>query len=182
MLRAVLTRILHRHVEAYNASRTASRQCPARDSGSVWIAAHGDRNRARPAVGEGLPFLLFRLQDDSQSHHGLRFPKPPYNPGRPDLPGAEQVRMLPSSPLTGRVEDWRAGLGRSLGSPLSRPFVCECPTISSVPRFQSPPRRTQHADFPHCAPPFASRQRLWDLSCWGNFRPVASHSVGVEQP
>jgi hypothetical protein len=25
-------------------------------------------------------------------------------------------------------------------------------------------RRTQHADFPHCAPPFASRQGLWDLS------------------
>src|SRR3981081_3191398 len=51
---------------------------------------------------------------------------------------------------------------------------------STVPRFQSPPRRTQHADFPHCAPPFASRHRLWDLSCWGNFRPVASPSVGVE--
>ena len=51
-----------------------------------------------------------------------------------------------------------------------------------MPRFQSPPRRTQHADFPHCAPPFASRQRLWDLSCWGDFRPVASHSIGVKQP
>src|SRR6267142_726917 len=77
---------------------------------------------------------------------------------------------------------WRAGLGRSLGSLLSRPFVCECPTISTMPRFQSPPRRTQRADFPHCAPPFASRQRLWDLSCWGDFRPVASHSIGVKQP
>src|ERR1700724_1227243 len=65
---------------------------------------------------------------------------------------------------------------------LSRPFVCECPTISTVPRLQPPPRRTQRADFPHCAPPFASRQRLWDLFCWGNFRPVASHSIGVEQP
>ena len=41
-------------------------------------------------------------------------------------------------PLTGRVEDWRAGLGRSLCSLLSRPFVCECHTISSVPRFQPP--------------------------------------------
>jgi hypothetical protein len=86
------------------------------------------------------------------------------------------------SPLISRVEGWRAGLGRSLGSLLSRPFVCECPTISTVPRFQPPPRRTQRADFPHCAPPFASRQSLWDLSCWGDFRPVASHSVGVEQP
>src|ERR1700738_1636762 len=85
-------------------------------------------------------------------------------------------------PLIGRVEDWRAGLGRSLGSLLSRPFVCECPTISTMPRLQPPPRRTQRADFPHCAPPFASRQSLWDLSCWGDFRPVASHSIGVEQP
>jgi hypothetical protein len=65
---------------------------------------------------------------------------------------------------------------------LSRPFVCECPTISTMPRFQSPPRRTQRADFPHCAPPFASHQSLWDLSYWGDFRPVASHSIGVEQP
>src|SRR5208282_1440066 len=29
---------------------------------------------------------------------------------------------------------------------------------------------TQHADFPHCALPFASRRGLWDLSCWGDFR------------
>src|SRR5262245_36303572 len=28
-------------------------------------------------------------------------------------------------PLTGRVEDWRAGLGRSLCSLLPRPFGCE---------------------------------------------------------
>src|ERR1700687_2230227 len=98
--------------------------------------------------------------------------------------GALLVRPWPRfhTPLIGRVEDWRAGLGRSLGSPLSRPFVCECPTISTMPRFQSPPRRTQRADFPHCAPPFASCRGLWDLSCWGDFRPVASHSIGVEQP
>src|SRR3954454_20100684 len=51
-----------------------------------------------------------------------------------------------------------------------------------MPRFQPPPRRTQRADFPHCAPPFASCQGLWDLSCWGDFRPIAAHSIGVEQP
>src|SRR5229473_1846202 len=46
--------------------------------------------------------------------------------------GALLVRPWPRfhTPLIGRVEDWRAGLGRSLGSLLSRPFVCECPTIS----------------------------------------------------
>jgi hypothetical protein len=38
--------------------------------------------------------------------------------------------------LTGRVEDWRAGLGRCSCSLLSRPFVCECHSISTMPRFQ----------------------------------------------
>jgi len=31
------------------------------------------------------------------------------------------------------------------------------------------------------AAPFASRQGLWDLSYWGNFRSVVSHSIAVEQ-
>jgi len=74
---------------------------------------------------------------------------------------------LQGATLTGRVEDWRAGLGRR---------------VSTAPRFQPPPRRTQRADFPHCAPPFASRRGLLDLSCPGDFRPVASHSIAVEQP
>ena len=51
------------------------------------------------------------------------------------------------TPLIGRVEDWRAGLGRSSCSLLARSFVCECHTISTMPRFQPPPRRTQRADF-----------------------------------
>src|SRR5450631_3386685 len=71
------------------------------------------------------------------------------------------------SPLISRVEGWRAGVARE-----SRP----------TPRLQPPPSRPQRADFPHCAPPFASRQSLWDLSRWGDFRPVASHSIGIEQP
>jgi hypothetical protein len=49
-------------------------------------------------------------------------------------------------PPFGRVEDWRAGLGRCSCSLLSRPFVRECHSISTMPRFQSPPRRTQRAD------------------------------------
>src|SRR6516162_5848282 len=77
-------------------------------------------------------------------------------------PEESHLRALP-----GRVEDWRAGLGRS---------------VSTAPRFQPPPRRTQRADFPHCAPPFASCRGLWDLSCWDDCRPVASHSIAVEQP
>ena len=67
----------------------------------------------------------------------------------------------------------RSSVGSRTGAPAGR---------LTVPRFQSPPRRTQHADFPHCAPPFASRQSLWGLPCWGDFRPVASHSIGVKQP
>jgi hypothetical protein len=50
--------------------------------------------------------------------------------------------LLSSIPPISRVEDWRAGLGRCLCSLLSRPFVCECHIISTVPRFQSPPRQT----------------------------------------
>src|ERR1700751_2175967 len=70
------------------------------------------------------------------------------------------------SPLIGRVEDWRVGVARG---------------VPTTPRLQSPPRRTQRADFPHCAPPFALRQSLWALSYWGDFRRVASHSISVEQ-
>ena len=85
-------------------------------------------------------------------------------------------------PLIGRVEDWRAGVGRSLCSLLSRPFVCECHTISTMPRFQPPPRRTQRADFPHYALLFASPQGLWDLSCRSDFRHRSPNPVAVEQP
>jgi hypothetical protein len=85
-------------------------------------------------------------------------------------------------PLTGRVEDWRACLGRCSCCLLSRPFVCECHNISTVLRFQPPPRRTQRADFPHCALLFASPQGLWGLSCWGDFRHAPSNLVAVVQP
>jgi hypothetical protein len=46
-----------------------------------------------------------------------------------------------------------------LCSLLARSFVCECHTISTMPRFQPPPRRTQHADFLALRSPvcFASR-------------------------
>src|SRR5271154_6639333 len=85
------------------------------------------------------------------------------------------------SPLVSRVGDWRASLGRSLCSLLARSFVCECHTISAVPRFQPPPRRTQHADFPHCALLFASPQGLWGLSCRSGFRRWSNHLVAIEQ-
>src|SRR5262245_19856609 len=50
-----------------------------------------------------------------------------------------------------------------------------------MPRFQSPPRRTQRADFPHYAHLPASPQGLWDLSCWGDFRLQPLNLVAVKQ-
>jgi hypothetical protein len=52
--------------------------------------------------------------------------------------------------------------------------------LSTIPRFQSPPRRTQHGDFPHYAHLFASHQGLWDLSCWGDFRLWSPNFIAVE--
>jgi hypothetical protein len=87
----------------------------------------------------------------------------------------------PSAPDS-RVEDWRVGVGRSLCSPLARSFVCECHSISSMPRFQPPPRQTERAEFPHSAFLHASRHGLWDLSCRRDFRHRPAHPVAVEQP
>jgi hypothetical protein len=86
------------------------------------------------------------------------------------------------SPLISRVEDWRAGLGRSLGSPLSRPFVCECPTISTMPRF--PVTSTSHATcgFPALRAPICFTPKLMGPILLGRLSARASHSIGVEQP
>jgi hypothetical protein len=70
-----------------------------------------------------------------------------------------------------RVEDRRACLGRCLSFLLPRPFVCECLSISTMPRFLSPPRRTQRADFPRYAHPFASCRGLWTYPAGATFGP-----------
>jgi hypothetical protein len=64
----------------------------------------------------------------------------------------------------GRVEDWRAG------RPLDR-ATFPVPSTSHVA-----------CGFPALRAPICFTQSLWDLSCWGDFRPVASHSIGVERP
>jgi hypothetical protein len=46
-----------------------------------------DRTRARQLVGEGLPFLPFRLQGGFTIPPWLRFAKPPYNSGQPNFSG-----------------------------------------------------------------------------------------------
>ena len=59
----------------------------------------------------------------------------------------------------------------SLYSLLSRPFVCEYHTISTVPRFQPPPRRTQRADFLALRSPVCARQSSTLAMSWSMFRP-----------
>ena len=93
----------------------------------------------------------------------------------------EILKIFGKAPAAiGRVGDWRAGLGRCLCSPLARPFVCECHKISTMPRFQPPPHRTQRANFWHYAHLFASPQSLWDLSCRDSFPRSSTHPIVIE--
>ena len=48
--------------------------------------------------------------------------------------------------------------------------------------FPAPSTSNAACGFPALRSPFASRRGLLDLSCRGDFRPVASHSIAVEQP
>jgi hypothetical protein len=76
------------------------------------------------------------------------------------------LRMMPSFPRPS------LSIVSSTGAPAG---------LSTVPRFPAPPRRTQHADFPHCGPHLL--QGLWDdLSYWDCFRSVTPHTIAVEQP
>src|SRR5262249_2187403 len=87
-----------------------------------------------------------------------------------------------SIPPKSRVGDWRAGLGRSLYSLLPRPFGCEVSQHLDHAYVSSP----RHVDrsvrisrlYAHLP---ASPQGLWDLSCWGDFRPQPLNLLTVEQ-
>ena len=65
----------------------------------------------------------------------------------PSVIEVTSIRVCRSRPISresgimfseSRVERWRGGLGRSLYSPLARPFVCECHNISTMLRFHLP--------------------------------------------
>ena len=90
-------------------------------------------------------------------------------------------RGMNAAGLGRRVEDWRAGVGRSLCSLLTRPFVCECHSISTMPRFQ--PRLVECSmRISRTALSCLLRaQGLWDLSCRGDFRPWSANPIAVEQ-
>ena len=104
-------------------------------------------------------------------------------PNQADLLGITQsVHLVDSFHDVGSEEARSVALAlasvrRSVGSRTGAPHG----RVLTVPRFQPPPRRTQRADFPLYAPPSASCRGLWDLSCRGDFQPVASHSIAVEQ-
>src|SRR4249920_2982875 len=75
----------------------------------------------------------------------------PWSSSLPPYPGSNSLEctlydgtassMLDESSLffsPCRVEEWRGGLGRGLFSPVARPFVRGCPTISTMLRFHTP--------------------------------------------
>ena len=79
-----------------------------------------------------------------------------------NLHGLSRPRGFHPRPLPSRVEDWRVSVGRLLCSLLARPFVCECHNITTMLRFQPPPRQTQRAELPHWAFLLTSHQALCD--------------------
>src|SRR6266436_2817576 len=58
-----------------------------------------DRSRARPAVGEGFPFLLFRLQDGFTVPPWLTFPEAPLSSRTARFPGSGWKPWLSSAGL-----------------------------------------------------------------------------------
>src|SRR5271157_5677688 len=69
----------------------------------------------------------------------------------------------------GKRSDWPSlKPPRPSSTLLARSFVCECHTISALPRFHTPPRRTQHAD-------------LSGSSAIAGFRPHRSHHAALPQ-
>jgi hypothetical protein len=76
--------------------------------------------------------------------------------------------MLPPSPLTGRVGDWRAGLGRSLCSLLPRPFGCEV---------------SQHRDHAYVSSPRHVERSVWisltTLTCLLRIKGYVTYPAGA---
>src|SRR3954447_10877810 len=130
-----------------------------------------------PELRNEKPIALFIVPPRAQAFKALRNTSDAKAARRPAplaFRSLDPFRALREPDRRRRDEERPFPVGSRTGAPVGR-------DIPTVPRFQPPPRRTQHADFPHCAPPFASRQGLWDLSYRGNFRSVVSHSIAVEQ-
>jgi len=81
-------------------------------------------------------------------------------------------------PLTGRVEDWRAGLGRSLYSLFSRPFRLRVSHYLDRATFPAPATSNAACGFSRTALLlFASPRGLWDLSCWGRTFGISQRTL-----
>jgi Homeodomain-like domain len=84
-----------------------------------------------------------------------------------------RLSLSPARSRIGRVEDWRAGVDRSLCSLLSRPFVCECHTISTMPRFQPPATSNAACGFPR-----TTLSCLLRLKAYGTYPAGATFGIG----
>jgi hypothetical protein len=153
-----------------------------RDRARPWRAPLGSSFRLLPAVADATASRKARLTVHRPSAcsgvkalRNTSYAKAASRKAALASRSLDPFRALREPDRRRRDEERPFPVGSRTGAPVGR-------GIPTVPRFQPPPRRTQHADFPHCAPPFASRQGLWDLSYRGNFRSVVSHSIAVEQP
>src|SRR5437870_5199043 len=84
------------------------------------MAYDWDRNRVRPAVGGGVPFLLFRLQDG--------FTVPPWLT-IPELPVASPFRLRVSQHLDHAAFPVPATSNAACGFPTLRSPVCFAPSF-----------------------------------------------------
>jgi len=140
----------------------------------------------------GFRSCSFDCRTGSQSHHGLRFPKPPYNPGRPDFPGPVwNLGFLPKAfPSLERFKRWSVYTPAILVCLQPRLLSCRgvTPVLSSRPPYGQVSRQVSWAPLPNFgatsvgemwvpSPPRALPLRhrsyglmchsRWALSCFG---------------
>ena len=104
------------------------------------VACGWDRSRARQREGEGLPVSPFRSRGGFTISPASRFPRPPYDPGRPSFSGPVRNLGLSSMSLPIAPRGLSAGshaplLGHGLLiTALHYPFPVNRPVLSSRAR------------------------------------------------
>ena len=155
-----------------------SRARSQRGCWSRWPAL--DRNRARPAVGEGFPFLLFRLQDEfAQSPRWLTFPRSP-----PIIPDSQISRGVRFETLAFFRRPSQASRFKRWSYTTPAPLVCLQPRLLTrslaLRRFYQAGRHTAEDAAAKCPEPPALAQ----LRCYLRLGDVSaiSSSEGVTPP